>query len=76
VQWDAYGITYAPIVSKFWFVFLTIQVELRRVMMMTTPRTMASSCVSSVLNLKPLIMIWEKEPRPDVGRVVQSWMRQ
>lgn len=61
---------------RFCSVFFASQVELRRVTMITAPRTMAKSCVSRVLKWNPLITIWENEPSPEVGSVVQIAIRQ
>ena len=71
-----YGSTYTPITIKFCPVFLTNHVELSRMVIMTTPSTMASSCVSNRLKLKPLITICENAPSPDVGSVVVIAIRQ
>lgn len=61
---------------RFWPVFLTSQLELSRMTMMKAPSTIDSSCVSSTENLKPVMMMLAKAPRPDVGSVVQMAIRQ
>lgn len=43
-------------------------------MMMTVPRTMASSCVWNRVKLNPLMMMLAKAPRPDVGSDVRTWI--
>ena len=48
----------------------TNQVELRRMIMITTPRTIASNCICSTVKRKPEMM-FANAPRPEVGSVIQ-----
>lgn len=59
----------------FWLVFLASQVEVNKVNMMKKPRTIANSWVSSFEKLKLTMIMFAKAPRPDVGRVVKSWIK-
>jgi hypothetical protein len=70
------GITKAPMTTRFWSVFLTSHVDESRTEIITTPSTMASSCVWSTEKWNPEIMIFANAPRPEVGRVVQMAITQ
>ena len=52
-------------------VFFTNQVDLRRMIMITTPRTIASNCICSTVKWKPEMMMFANAPRPEVRNVVQ-----
>ena len=52
-------------------VFFTNKVELRRMIMITTPRAIASNCVCSTVKWKPEMMMFANAPRPEARGVIQ-----